>query len=69
MDVKYERWFLLITFPIAAALFGGGFYGIYANLGLNALYDAMFGFGLLGLCLDVIVGFLLCLHHCDACLA
>ena len=66
MDVKYERWFLLISFPIAAALFGGGFYGIYANLGLFPLYDIMFGMGLLGLCLDVVVSFLLCVHQCDA---
>lgn len=66
MDVKFERLFLLISFPIAAALFGGGFYGIYTNRGLFPLYDIMFGLGLLGLCLDVVVGFLLCLHLCDS---
>jgi len=65
MDYTLEHRFLIISFPVSAALFGGGFYGIYANCGLYPLYDIMFGLGLLGLSLDIVVAFLLCTDYCD----
>jgi hypothetical protein len=61
MNVKLDVRILILSFPVAAALFGGGFYGVYANLGPYPLYDIMFGVGLLGLCLNIIISFLLCL--------